>query len=131
MADVGYREPNQVKWYGWRPGIRGTHIIRAGRHQGLGDTDVYTISAGVTFFLTGFSYSINYSNVGSQGIIDIYDDAGLTWKRLWSMKQDATGELIGSLGLFFPIEVPAAYTFRVRSFASWVDMQACIWGWEV
>ena len=109
MSDMMFREPNQVKWQGSRPGHNGTQVLENTESNVLNWVVLYTVPAGQTLFLTMVSFSWDQS-VNNVWKIAIYDDVPALWKTL------AIGRAILAAGNPFwmstfwpPIEVPAGY----------------------
>ena len=128
MSDMHFREPNQVKWMGTRPGHNGTQVLEHRESNVAGEALLYTVPVGHTLFLC-------YYFVGGETQVDrqlgyyIYDDGGLVWKILAYCTTNST-DGVSHLSEHFwpPIEVPAEYEIRV--FASVAAFySACIHGW--
>lgn len=128
MADVEYREPNQVKWLGYRPGHRGDQVIEY-NNVSNGNQTVYTVPSGKTFFLTGWTFTANASATGVNAFFNLRNAGGGLVLRWHYIHFDAVGQVEDSRGLMFPIEIPEDYYIEIATSAATVDAHCTVWGW--
>ena len=125
MSDMHFREPNQVKWQGSRPGHNGTQVIIKINTDAA--AELYEVTAGKTFFLTAFSLGV-VRNVNGFQILAIRDDLDAYFCYLGFVNSftDDPGLSCG-LALTYPLEIPSGYDFYVSSAT---DSRGFIAGWE-
>ena len=76
MSDMMFREPNQIKWLGTRPGHNGTQLLHSDSYAALGWQIHYTVPAGERAFITHL-YACANTNVTSVIALAVYDGGGL------------------------------------------------------
>lgn len=128
MAAMTFRESNQVKWVGVRPGHNGTQILA--RTAANNSTNiVYTVTAGKTLFL--HSYQLNISCGTNNIAFNMYirTDAAVTWHQVSYGKSYASKNNMTCQSFNPPLEIPAEYQIMIQAGA---DLWAycCIQGWE-
>ena len=129
MAAMAFREPNQVKWVGTRPGHNGEQVEKYNTATN-GTAIVHTVTAGKTLYLVSaiiFPAAVN-SGVGTVFIRDLLD---AVWTYLVGMTGALNFGLIGqTLSLYHPIEVPEGYDICVLSGGAGLTVYGAIHGWE-
>ena len=109
MSDMMFREPNQVKWMGSRPGHNGTQVLVDGTFLLLVPTVFYTVPVGQTLHITNMLLSRGQF-VATFAYIAIYDDvpalSSIIFPVLWAIAPQGN-PIINSY--WPPIEVPAGY----------------------
>jgi len=130
MALMKFREPNQVRWVGSRPGHDGTQVYGYNAQNGVGNAIVYVVPADSTLFIT---YMFSTSRVGvaaaCDGGLQIYTDGFVFWRVLMPHLYDLAGHQLYCVSLDQPIEVPTGYSIRVISSNAALDVAGGIWGW--
>ena len=131
MAGILWREPNQVKWVGFRPAHRGTKIVKVGSVAN-GTLLVYTVSAGKTLHLAGsVAGALSPGGAGAKGFAYIQDDADVLWFSLGNQTYtDGEGGAAVAFCPAFPLEVPAGYDFVIYGRGAGLTMSLSIFGWE-
>lgn len=128
MGMMGYREANQVNWFGSRPGHNGTQVFAFLQDNLLADTPFYTVPAGETLFLTYAFIGARQAVVTILGV-NIYTAVPGLWQWLCQYRNEVgSGNRCISQNFWPPIEVPAGYTIRKSSTAA-CDSAAIIHGW--
>ena len=128
MSDMHFREPNQVKWMGSRPGHNGVQVLENLEAAVAGHTTIYTVPVGSTLFLAYVHISSQSNSAAIRGI-SIYTGGGVLHRWLAGSYDLATYFLQGINEHFWPpIEVPAGYTIRAYSSGAVVYL-ATIHGW--
>jgi len=128
MALMHFREENQVKWVGTRPGHNGTQIVsRAGSVGAL--VPVYTVLAGDTFYLTFACLSFNA--VGAVAAhLSIYNAVpALTMELARHVSPGALNNPAVSQNYWPPIELPAGWSVQIFSNAPGVTAIGTVHGW--
>ena len=128
MALMEFREPNQVKWLGSRPGHNGTQVLEHGSQTGVGTSVVYTVPAGVTLFLCAIQGGI-YAPALDNFFIQIFNAVPVLFRNLWGTAAVAANFSPYSVSYFYPIEIPEAYSIRVKVGAAGNRIDATIHGW--
>jgi len=128
MALMKFREPNQVKWVGVRPGHNGTQIIRS---QGADNATVelYLVPVGQTFYLC--SASLGYRLV-VDGYVKLFinDLVPAQWFLCFEDVLLALSPAQTVTDSYWPpIEVPAGYTFYIQSAGAGLQAWGQIHGW--
>lgn len=129
MALMKFREPNQVKWIGVRPGHNGTQTAKYAVAVNQ-TTILHTVTAGKTLCLvTGSLYTQN-SMLGL-GQLYIRNDADAFWFSLCGIFGATLGGYPGqSWHSYPPLEVPAGYDIIVTSSVAGFTVYGSISGWE-
>ena len=128
MALMKFREPNQVKWQGSRPGHNGTQIL-AERYAVNAKLPIYTVLAGQTFYLctTGMACSVFAAGLG---IVGVETGGGVTVVNLLYDNYVAGSNLFTKNVTFWPpLEVPALHDVFVFSSALVLEMYGWVFGW--
>jgi len=128
MALMKFREPNQVKWVGSRPGHNGTLSIKSTVAEN--EVDVfYTVGAGDTFYLVGWSCGIRNAAAAVANVAFFMGIGGVGtyYFLLDRVPVDDGSRLAGNF--YPPMECPAGTTFSASSPALNVSVMASIWGW--
>ena len=112
MSDMHFREPNQVKWMGSRPGHNGTQVIVMIDTAVSGE--LYEVTAGKTFYLTAFSVGQNMG-VNQNCFLSVRNilDAGVYHLAHISV---ALGNMGGNcaLSFYYPLEIPSLFDFYIN-----------------
>jgi len=128
MSLMDFREPNQVKWVGVRPGHNGEQVAESYVGGAGVDYELYEVPAGKTFYLCNYIAHFNRNAWGDQSTFYIRDDGDVNWLLLaGNVGVPDAGPHCLNFGLH-PLEVPAEYDFYVVAGAntySWV----MIHGW--
>ena len=129
MALMTFREPNQVRWGGFRPGHRGTQVL----------VDI-NVTDGTAVLIDGTQATITYLTDWSLGIIRNVDCVGQLFITtngdvhvaylafVSSFTSDPGG--VTSQALMYPIEIPAGYKVKVYSSGAGATVRGYIHGWE-
>ena len=127
MATV-FREPNQVKWVGVRPGHNGEQILEGIIVGAINFTAIYTVPADKMFFMTYAALS-NILNIGGNAYLCIYDDTPAIWRVLFGFLNILNVPAPGPVATFNPpIELAAGYSIRVYQSAL-IGAIASVHGW--
>jgi len=128
MALMKFREPNQVKWAGSRPGHNGTQVIKSENGTGV-PILMYTVPAGLTFYLTSWVFSVSDSVGGALGYFHVQDLVPATQYYIGYITTQGVG-FLGQEGSFWPpLEIPTGWRLRVGSNAGTCTASALIHGW--
>jgi len=128
MALMKFREPNQVKWIGSRPGHNGTKVAISGIANNA-EVIIYTVPVGVVLYLTFYSFSISNSAAAAQSHFSIYTDGAVHYLYLHSLVPPAIWQDICSGTFNPPLELPAGYYFRLFASGVATTLQGSIAGW--
>jgi len=129
MALMKFREPNQVRWQGVRPGHDGTQI-QARNEADNATVLIYTVTALKTLYLCTAGLS-TYTAVGGGSFLRIRTDGDVFWLDLLSFYQGVNLSSVNPVITFWPpLEVPAGYYIEVRSSSVGHKVQGYIFGWE-
>ena len=130
MSDMHFREPNQVKWQGSRPGHNGTQVALHYGTAVAGEVLFYTVPAGVTFFLTYASMGLA-DDVAGVIMMSIEDLTPARWfTPIYAYTSIANNLIIPPSNFWPPLEVPTGFTFysftvgasfRVSNIHGWVE----------
>lgn len=128
MGLMEYREPNQVKWVGVRPGHKGEQVLEDLFSNVAGDVLIYTVPAGKTLFLTNIFLGM-WANISGIIGLSIFDTTPVRWKWLCVGIQIVTDNLIPINKSYYPpIEIPSGY--HIYRYSANADTSiACIHGW--
>lgn len=129
MSAMAFREPNQVKWMGTRPGHNGTQVLGYGAAT-VQTLNLWTVSAGKTGYLIAASINTvtNVTGTGRLGIRDVADAVvAILCSNMWTAAGAITGQPWYS---WPPIEMPSGYdVFLVASGAGFTAL-GTVFGWE-
>jgi len=129
MALMKFRESNQVRWQGSRPGHNGTQVLENGATALLVPTSFYTVTALKTFYLT-HAVLYNSINLTTNIYLDIYDTTPVFWRRLLGGRPFLNAANVSINASYWPpIEVPTGYFFYLFQAAN-AGIAAVIAGWE-
>jgi len=129
MAAMAFREPNQVRWVGTRPGHNGSQVAASGSANNA-TAVVYTVTAGKTLHITHWTCEGNASATGGVCQLEIENAAGVQQYIILKMGFNAVGQMLGVGNLAYPLEVPAGYKVAVVSSAATMTVNAFVHGWE-
>lgn len=129
MATMNFREPNQVKWIGTRPGHNGTQVTKFLSVTAERD-DLHEVTAGKVFYLISWTFSCrNVAAASRHGDFRIYTGAVVYYYMgLYSSATELPFIVTGHHNP--PLEVPAGYLFQVYSSGANLAAYASIHGWE-
>jgi hypothetical protein len=124
-----HREPNRVKWVGVRPGHEGTQIHKRGVATNA-IAIVHTVTAGKTFYFTGFVWFARASLAAAEVIGRIRNVADVTVIDFIDYYFFTVGQLSICKSYWPPIEIAAGFDIVVYSTdaTSWAALT--IDGWE-
>lgn len=128
MSLMHFREPNQVKWMGVRPGHNGEQVLAYDTVIN-GAQVVYTVPAGKVFFLCEANL-LSISNVTGKIALTIYDAAPALLLTLGGISMIvAQSQGTDHYTYWPPIELPAGYSIRVESNIAGLEARSSIFGW--
>lgn len=129
MAKMGFREPNQVRWQGIRPGHRGTQVILDIDVEN--DTQVLIDGTQTTItYLTAFSIG-QTRNLGGHMWLFVTDNAdNHKYTLVYSGAQVDLEWTWCGMSFPFPIEIPAGYKVKCLSTAAGIIVKGFLHGWE-
>jgi len=131
MALMKFREQNQVLWRGVKPAHNGEQVYGWDYQEGIGEDEVYKVTAGKIFFLTYANLATRLNTDSSaSGYLVIKTDAAVHYAYLLYHIYDKAGQLVDSKTFPFPIELPAGYVINIVSTDANLDVFADIFGWE-
>lgn len=125
---MNFREQNQVKWVGTRPGHNGVQVLERNTANN-GTTVIYTVPAGKTLYLVNWTLAFFAGGVTGDARMCIWDTTPAIWKFLAFMTVAVNDADNMELSTPFPVEVPAQYTIRVSNFAAGHWTTGLIHGW--
>jgi len=129
MSDMMFREPNQVKWQGSRPGHNGTKILVGMMIDAINWTVVYTVPAGEVGFITHISLS-HQLNLAAGYHVAIYDATpAFAYSLFRSIHILNFPTVRCNLNYWPPLEIPAAFSIRFLQTVD-TDMTAHVHGWS-
>ena len=114
MSDMMFREPNQVKWMGSRPGHNGTQVLLSDTVAAVVPTGFYTVPAGKTLFIT--SAFLNITNpVAVSYYLAIFNAVPALDQYLINTYYTAGQQIVPVQANYWPpIEVEAGYHLYYR-----------------
>ena len=113
MALMEFREPNQVKWQGLRPGHNGTQVIEGEPIAALNWSTVYLVPAGVTFYMTFASLSC-CGLIAANMYLAIWDAGPALWRTIFGLGHPVNTSVLGMSSNFWPpIELAPGYSVQV------------------
>ena len=128
MSDMHFREPNQVKWMGTRPGHNGVQVLASGPATDA-TVIIYTVPAGQRFYLCGWQM-INWGTVyGDGAFLYIYTAVPAIHRELARGINAVQIPLVICRDLVYPIEIAANYSVRLFSNAATCIANVDINGW--
>ena len=128
MALMKFREQNQVKWQGSRPGHNGTQVFMDGSANNT-VVILYTVPVGKVFYFTAYTFEATPNLVGN-AVLSVYDDVPAIWKRIQYIENFVGGNLVlDSLSFVYPVEIPSSYSVRLSSNPVGFWARATIHGW--
>ena len=129
MALMGFREPNQVKWVGVRPGHRGTQITGHNVSAGV-IVDVLQVTAGKKGYITEITIGLN---MGAAGASLVYwtDSANAIQETLFEVSLAGATFVLGiPIKYWPPLEIGDNHKIRALSAAAGVALYVTAKGWE-
>jgi len=127
MALMEFREPNQVKWVGSRPGHNGTQWT--GTNEASGNTVVVPVPGAFTTLYLCTAIIAHNSGLPASGIFWLETGGGVLVLTLASTHITAEGSFAHSTTFWPPLEVPSGYVFKVSSTAAGCLISGNIFGW--
>ena len=125
MALMEFREPNQVKWMGSRPGHNGAQKLI--KIETAVPALLYTVSAGTTFFLTSYFFGITSNGIGASDLQVRNAADAIQYYLGWVISYTSNpGNKVG-MSFPFPIEIPAGWDFYTSATLNTLGFIA---GWE-
>jgi len=127
MALMKFREDNQVRWVGTRPGHNGEQVFESG--QANNNTVIlYTVPAGNTLYLCLVNYSV-YFGIANTSKLMYYDGTPALWRTPIQM----SGPVADNFGQVFhywpPLELPEGYSIRLFSGGVGLLVTGSVFGW--
>ena len=128
MALMEFREPNQAKWQGSRPGHNGVQVFEGIHTIALGWVLIYTVPVGQTLYLT--HAAINGAFNGSATLyLGVYDTTPVIVQYLFgAYKQMNFSSSFCNANYWPPIEIPAGYTIQAAQSGN-IGMTVTLHGW--
>lgn len=128
MAIMKFREPNQVKWQGMRPGHNGTQII--GYKAIINNiADVYVATGVKVAEITYMGLSANSGANAGIATLQLWDDGPAYLNTLMIIQLPVTSFEHLAVGLPYPVELLEDWSVRVYSGAALLDARGCVLGW--
>ena len=128
MSDMHFREPNQVKWQGSRPGHNGVQVIEDGDANNVTD-DIYTVLAGKRLYLCGWSFSCWGVAYSTGAHLWLWTVVVLDRRELIAGVHAANSALMCSMSYWPPIELVGGDIVRLISDNVNSICHASIHGW--
>ena len=129
MSAMLYREPNQVKWVGIRPGHNGTQVI-ASSAANNSTVILYTVTAGKVFYLSYANLVMYARNFSLTVALSVRNAADVLQYSIATMASGDLGHLSLPVILNPPLEIPAGWDVVVSSNDALCNAYAFIHGWE-
>jgi len=129
MALMKFRESNQVKWVGVRPGHNGTQVTK----WGSADNEtviLYTVTAGKILYLVHYTVFISSDVADRWGFMGVRNDADVEQYRFSTGVFKQVGSIGFGVGLKYPIEIPAGWDIFLVSNSADSHINGFIHGWE-
>ena len=129
MATV-FREPNQVKWIGVRPGHNGVQIL-AFDDIANGAVALYTVGADKMGFITTVAISAGAS-LAAFGYIDYWNAVPATVGRFATLR--GTGgpyDASAQVNFWPPLEMVEGFSIRLFSSLAGYTVFGMVHGWEI
>jgi len=128
MALMKFREPNQVKWMGSRPGHDGTHVaISKGATNA--SVELYEVPAGKVFYLCHASMGFSAVAAGRANLFINTNIPALWFICFYDVVLAASDPATHDAAYWPPIEIPAAYKLYIHSNAVGLTIWGQIHGW--
>ena len=128
MSAMSYREPNQVKWVGIRPGHNGTQIAIS--QVAVNATAiVYAVPAGKTFYLSHAQLNFYSVLAAITFLLYVRNAADVAQYNIISLASGVAGHLAVPCVFNPPIEIPALWDIVVSSNSLSGNAYAFIHGW--
>ena len=109
MSDMHFREPNQVKWQGSRPGHNGTQVHLSQECVAIVPTSFYTVPAGKTLFIT-YAFMAVANPIASSNFLAIYTAVPALYRFIFKGYNAINTAGAACIANFWPpIEVPAGF----------------------
>jgi len=128
MALMKFREQNQVKWVGVRPGHDGTQVA-ASNVASAGDAIVYTVPVGKVLYVTAWNAQAKDTAGGNAALFAVRDDLDAWVYSFMALSFAVAGQVVSSLSHDPPLEVPAGYDVYVYTDNAAAQIWATVFGW--
>ena len=128
MALMKFREPNQVKWQGVRPGHNGTQVLADGQCDNS-TIILYTVPAGKVFYWCGWNMIAYGPAAAGDSYLYIYTAVPAIWRRIQRFFYAITDSRALSKSYWPPLEIPEGYSIRLVSTVVGHALQGSIHGW--
>jgi len=129
MALMTFREPNQVKWVGSRPGHNGTQIFGYALATNAVAT-CYFAPAGKAGYIYGLDLAASSGANPGLASLQIWDAVPAFVSQLILIDLPATSFASKVCSYFYPIELPTGWRIRVMSDALLLNARGTVIGWE-
>lgn len=129
MSLMKFREPNQVKWVGVRPGHNGTQI--KAEAIAVNNTQVlYTVTAGKMLYLCTLNWQVD-SNVGGGNTLIYHYNSGSVLQHVFvSIGQFSAPVLANTISFWPPYEMASGDYIQIWSPNAGTSLYCGIFGWE-
>ena len=114
MSDMHFREPNQVKWQGSRPGHNGTQVSETGTAN-TATVDLYTVPAGLVFHFCGWVFLSWGVGFGDGAHLWIWTTVALDRREINRGVHAANDGFTVVKSYWPPLEVPTGAIIRLIS----------------
>lgn len=128
MAMMKFREPNHVLWRGVRPAHDGTQVLEDGEANNS-TVILYTVGAGKTFYLCGYSLGIYATAALNSSALGVYNAVPALVTVLHRVRTAVDFPLHITKSYWPPIEIRATYSVRLWSAIVTLFVRGCIHGW--
>lgn len=129
MSMMSHREPNRVKWVGVRPGHDGIQVMKSAS-KGNGTLILHTVTAGMIFYLTFFTFNLYATSTGHSAKLLVRDDEDVDQYNISTAAVSAIRYVLQACNINPPIEIPAGYDICLVSNNAALTVYASIHGWE-
>jgi len=129
MSAMSFREPDQARWIGVRPGHRGEQV--AAHNIAINNTQIiHTVTAGKVLYLTDWVFEANAGAAGWSADFEIRNVLDVLVYKIVTWYSGGVESRMLANSLFYPIEVPTGYDIIVSSNAVGLGTFGFIHGWE-
>jgi len=129
MSDMMFREPNQVKWQGVRPGHNGKQVYWNTSTFAIGELVIVPASATLRRFITYYDMMLNPTGICIAQLRVYTDGDVLVWTfgHIRNIVNGTSGDKTGTFNP--PFELPIGW-YIVTSLSTGVSLETAILGWE-
>ena len=129
MSDMYFREPNQVKWIGSRPGHNGVQVYYDHNTSVIGELLLVPASVTLRRYLTYYDVTLNEA-VASWAQLRVYNGLDVLQWSFASIRNGVNAGTGAKVGCFNPpFELPVGW-YIVTYLSAIVTFEASILGWE-